>query len=343
MKKILIIAILCIVGISCQTEELVVNNAPRENLAADAQLVGKLLQMAQYPTAVDNVVDNTSCFSVRLPFTVIVNGQTVLVDAVSDYQAIRNILDASSTDNDSVAIQFPVNVTYADYSTATLQTQAEFNTAVTNCVSSIELSCINIGFPVGVNTYDSENQIADIFDLNDEQALFQFLGTVTMYDAVTLNYPVSFTAPDGTVTSINNNDQLETAIDNFTDECLATVDPGPGPGPDPTFDDIITDGTWYVSYFFRDQDDTDDYENFDFTFNANGTITITITGSGGSTGTWATFTDSGDFELDLTFTASALDELAEDWTVIDYSEDIIKLQKVSGGGDDIRSLHFTKN
>jgi hypothetical protein len=341
MKKILVIAILCIVGISCQTEELVVNNAPQDNLVADAQLAGKLLQMAQYPTAIDNVVDNTSCFSLQLPFTVVVNGQTLVVDAVSDYQVIRDILDASSTDNDSVTIQFPINITYADYSTATLQTQSELNAAVTNCVSSIELSCISLGFPLGVNTYDSENQIADTFDLNNEQALFEFLQTISIYDAVTLNYPISFTAPDGTVTSISNNDGLETAIDNFTDECLAGVDPGPGPGPDPTFDDIITDGTWYVSYFFRDQDDTDDYENYDFTFNDNGTVTVT--GGSGSTGTWATFIDSGDLELDLTFTASALDELAEDWTVIDYSPTLIKLQKVSGGGDDIRSLHFTKN
>ena len=142
---------------------------------------------------------------------------------------------------------------------------------------------------------------------------------------------------------LNSNNDLEAAIDNYTDECLALLnpDPDPGPGPDPDFEEVITAGVWHVSYFFRDQDETEDYEDFDFTFNNNGTVTIT--GGGPSSGSWDLSIDDGDLELDLNFSSSALDELSEDWTIMEYTETTIKLQKVSGGGDDIRSLHFTRN
>lgn len=340
MKRIILLALLAVVGISCQTEELVVNNAPQDNIAAGTPLAGKLKRMVQYPTAIDNVADGTGCFSVNRPFTVTVNSQTVTVDGVEDYQTIRNIIDEDNSGSDIVAIQFPITVTYADYSEAILETQQQFNEAVSNCAESIELSCINLVFPVEVNTYDSQNQLAETFDVSTEAGLFQFLQELNLYDAVALSYPLSFTAPDGTTLSIADNTALEAAIDNYTDECLEQLNPGPD--PDPVFEDVITSGTWYVSYFFRDQDETDDYAPYDFTFNSNGNIGVTG-GPGAITGNWATFTDSGELELGLTFSSAALSELAEDWTVVNFTSTVIQLQKVSGGGDDIRHLTFTKN
>jgi hypothetical protein len=182
-------------------------------------------------------------------------------------------------------------------------------------------------------------QIADTFNLNNEAALYQFLQTIGQYDAVSLDYPVNFTSPQGVVSVINNNNELDAAINSFTDECLAALNPEPEPVG--TFEDIITSGNWYVHYFFRDQDDTDDYAAYDFTFNDGGTITVT--GGSGITGTWTTFTDSGDLELYLAFNSSALSELAEDWTVTNYTATEIVMEKVSGGGDEIRYLTFRKN
>jgi hypothetical protein len=340
MKRIIFLLALCITAFSCQTEELVVNNAPQDNLAADAALAGKLKRMAQYPTAVDNVVDGTACFSVQMPFTVTVNAQTVMVDGTEDYQTIRNIIDQNNSDNDIVVIQFPVNVTYADYTGTTIANQAQFNEAVSGCVGSIELSCINLVFPLEINTYNIQDQLGQTFDLGTEEALFEFIQTLNLYDAVAFDYPISFTAPNGSVLSIANNDELEAAIDSYTDECLDALIPGPD--PETPFEEVITSGTWYVSYFFRDQDDTEDYEDYDFTFNTNGTINITG-GSSAITGNWATFTDDGELELDLTFSSSALSELAEDWTVVNFTATVIELQKVSGGGDEIRYLTFTRN
>lgn len=343
MKRILIVALYCLIGISCQTEELVINNAPQDNLVGNTILLGKLARLVQYPTAIDNVADNTSCFALQLPFSAVVNAQTVIVDSAAGYQAIREILAEDDSNTDNVTIQFPVTITFRDYTQTTITNQAAFNSAIANCTSSIELSCIDLLYPLQVQTYNSQNQIADTFALNSEQALYQFVTTLAQYDAVTLNYPVTLTTPEGTAIAIASNSELEAAIDSYTDECLAALNPGTGPGPgtNPTFAQTITSGTWYVSYFFRDEESTGEYGGFDFTFNSNGSITVM--GDGGSSGSWNTTLDGSELEFDLTFSDSDLEELGEDWTVTEWTATEVKLQKVSGGGDDIRSLYFKKN
>lgn len=339
MKKILLTALLSIAALSCQTEETVVNNAPQDNLINNTALTGKLLRMAQYPTAIDNVIDGTGCFSIQFPFTVVANGQTITIDATNDYQTIRNILAEDDSDNDVVTIQFPVNITYADYTQAVLANQAQFNNVVSNCIQSIELSCIDLDFPIGLNTYNSQNQLAEAFDIANEESLFEFLTTLSLYDAVTLDYPINFQTPGGSTINIQDNSQLESAINSYTDECLAALNPGPD--PDLIFEEIIVQGTWYVSYFFRDEEQTEDYAGYDFDFDSGGIILVT----GGDNlihGNWTTFQED-ELEIDMAYNTTAFDELSEDWTVVEFTETLIKLQKVSGGGDDIRWLHFTRN
>lgn len=338
MKRILIIIAICILAVSCQTDELVVNNAPQDNLIGNTSLISKLMQMSQYPTTVDNVVDNTSCFAIQLPYNVVVNGQPITVNDESDYQEIQNILDEDDSNEDTIAIQFPVNVTYADYSEAPLATQSQFNEAIANCTGTIELACIGLSYPLGIKTYNSNNQLAETFNLGSKKGLYEFLNEdLGLYDAVTFIYPMPFSTPNGTSITIENNSQLESTIDSYTDDCTGVI-----PNPNPVFDDVITQGTWYVSYFFRDFDQTDDYEDFDFTFLDNGTASV----SGGSspiTGTWNSYEDSGQLEVVFTFSSSALEELEEDWDVTEFSETLIKMRHVSGGGDDIRYLYLTRN
>src|SRR5688572_26535181 len=118
MKRILTIITIYILALSCQTDELVINNTPQDNLIGNTSLISKLMQMSQYHTTIDNVVDNTSCFAIQFPYNVVVNGQPIAVNDESDYQVIQNILDEDDSNEDTIAIQFPVNVTYADYSEA---------------------------------------------------------------------------------------------------------------------------------------------------------------------------------------------------------------------------------
>jgi len=103
----------------------------------------------------------------------------------------------------------------------------------------------------------------------------------------------------------------------------------------------LTSGDWYVNYYFDDVDETADFADFLFNFASDNTATATDT-NGTTNGAW--FTSSGDqteLELNLNFgTAYPLDELAEDWDVLEVTNEMIRLKDVSGGDGSTDFLTF---
>ncbi|WP_397362442.1 hypothetical protein [Olleya sp. R77988] len=119
-------------------------------------------------------------------------------------------------------------------------------------------------------------------------------------------------------------DELE-----FESDCIS----GGGSLDDTALVGSLTTGDWYVTYYFDDTDETSNYSDYVFNFATDGTSTATNT-SGTTNGSW--FTSSGDetdLELNLNFgTTSPLDELADDWDVLQVTSDIISLKDISGDG-----------
>lgn len=99
--------------------------------------------------------------------------------------------------------------------------------------------------------------------------------------------------------------------------------------------------TWVVSYFWdKDKDETSDFAGYTFLFNADGTLTASLPGHADRTGTW-TLSDS-DTKLTLKIAGTeALDELNEDWQVLEFSDTLIKLQDDNDTHEEV--LHFQKN
>jgi hypothetical protein len=338
MKKIVVFALMCIICISCETESHIIKNEPQDNILNNPALKSKLLRVSQYKTAVDNVIDGTSCFAVNLPVTVVVNDQPVIIDDAADYQQVRDILEASADDTDSVLIQFPITVTYADYTEQPIANQPEFNNAVAGCQSSMELSCMQLLYPLEIKAYDFDNQFAEVFTIGNKRALFRFLNQQSNYGAVSFAYPLTLNNPDGTGISIADNTLLESTIDSYTQECLDMLIPGP---VELEFEEVIVQGSWHVSYFFRDTDQTSDYAAYDFTFNPDGTVAVS--GVTPNTGTWESYTDSGELKAEYTFSSTSLEELEEDWTVTEFTATLIKMEHESGGGSEIRYFYLQKN
>lgn len=336
MKNLLIVVILSLISFSCEKEELTVSTPPEDNLVINLNLRNKLSRITQYETSVDNIIDNTNCFAVNFPYTITVNNQTLTLEDESDYQTVKNIIDEDDSDSDIVSFSFPITVTYYDYSVQTFANIQELNTAIAGCVSSQELACMQFNYPLGIKTYDSQNILGETFSIASKKGLFELLKELDNYDAVTFNYPLLFTTPNNATVTLTNNQELDTTINNFISDCNTVVD------PDPDFNDIITQGSWYVSYFFRDTDQTDDYEIYDFVFDGGGTVSVTGESSPIG-GTWVSFNDDSELKVIFVFSSSNLEELQEDWTITEVTQNVVKMEHISGGGDDIRKLHFTKN
>lgn len=333
MKRTIAITVLSLLALSCETEESAVNTSPQNNLSESIALTAKLRQVAQNQTAVDDFIDGSNCFAIQFPYSVVVDGQTVVLDFEADYETVRSLANGSTTGGD-VTINFPVTVVYADYSETTFATQAAFDSAKANCTGSTELSCMGITFPLGVFTYDSNNQLAESFDIGSNEALFELLTDIESYDALAFEFPITFNSPDGSVV-IENNNQLEAAINNYTDECLALLNPE----PQPTVSDYLTDGTWYVSYFFSYSEQTVAYQDYDFVFNDNGTVQVT--GPVPDNGIWNISATSE--QAEFSFSESTLDSLEGTWTITNATETLIEMHRESTGVDPEKFLSLSKN
>ena len=106
----------------------------------------------------------------------------------------------------------------------------------------------------------------------------------------------------------------------------------------------LTNGDWYVTYFFDDTDETADYADYTFNFASNHTATATDS-NGTTNGNWSTFAgDETVLGLNLNFGASMpLDELANEWDVLEVTNDIIRLKDISGGDGTEEFLTFERN
>lgn len=105
----------------------------------------------------------------------------------------------------------------------------------------------------------------------------------------------------------------------------------------------LTSGDWYVTYFFDDTDETSDFADYVFNFASDNTVTATDM-SGTTNGSWSTTSgDDTELGLNLNFgTGIPLDELADDWDVLEVTNDIIRLKDVSGGDGSEDFLTFER-
>lgn len=341
IKHFIQLALLAFLFGSCQKDSSVINeNQNPSNIIPNSPLANLLSRTSQNPTSFDNVIDTTSCFRVQLPVSINVNTQDITVTNQDDYQLVQNAIDANSNDDDIVHFYFPITIQYQNFTTQVISNSDQLHDAIESCSEDDgfdEIDCIAINYPISINIYDSNNQVANTISIQSNSQLFNFITTLSNGIIAAIVYPISVTNSNGQNTVINSNAALETFIDNSIDECDDS-----GGGSNTTFATTITSGSWHVSYFYKDQDETVEYTGYHFTFINNGTINV-IKNTNNSIGSWSTYTDSGQNKINLSFDDSNLDELDEDWVIIEYSATTIRLKHLSGGGSEIRYLYFSKN
>lgn len=114
--------------------------------------------------------------------------------------------------------------------------------------------------------------------------------------------------------------------------------------------DTVTAGTWRITYYYdTDKEETSNYSGYNFTFGSTGQLTAT-NGANTYTGTWS-ITDSNsnddtmdDLDFNILFTVPpALEELSDDWDILEVTDTKIKLVDISGGSGGTDYLTFEKN
>lgn len=98
----------------------------------------------------------------------------------------------------------------------------------------------------------------------------------------------------------------------------------------------IKEGTWRVSYYWDQKDETSNFTGYAFMFGDNGVL-MAHKGAAMYTGTWS----QTDTKLTLNFTDPVLSELNNDWLFSEKTNSLIKLKDDNPAQDD--QLHLAKN
>ena len=342
MKKsyLLLYSLFALMFFSCQDETETIKVNAEDSFTKTSPIASLISRVSQYETTADNVLDGTSNCSIKLPAHVTVNGQYVYVASEADFQAVQNIKNQSSLDDDKVHFGYPITIIYPNYQEDSIASETELESTLAEYGDDSlfrDITCIDFNYPISINIYNSNNQVASSVTIYNDSELNNFLQNLVAEEIVGIVFPITLTKTTGGNVVINNNTQLEAAINTAIDDCVV-------PGPTPlVLSDVLANGTWYISYFFDDNNDSTNYFNgYNFHFNSNGTSTA-IKNSTTINGHWDIHNETTYQKIDLNFDGSVLEELNEDWKVLEFTATSIRLKHESGGGSDNHYLNFTKN
>ncbi len=340
MKKGLqyFLLILCFSFIySCQEEESSIIQDTTQNLYTISPVSKLVERVTQNNTSVDDVLDNTSVFKVKLPVSITLNEVDLTVSNEADYVIIKNLKEASNSDDDIVSYTYPIVVSLRNYAETTVSSLSQLNDVIAQYEDLKDISCIAFQFPIVINEYDTSNQIANTVTFVSNSQVINYLFNLQPNVYYSFVFPIAMTDSMNQPIIFNSNSELETFIEGSIDDCENSS------STPLYFNTVITAGTWRVSYFYEDEDgdETSDFNGFVFTFFTNGNATA-VNGASTINGSWTTFLDSGFNFLELQYDGDTLDEIEEDWKVIEFTETLIRLKHESGGGG-TDYLNFTRN
>ncbi len=320
---------------SCQEEFEELPQADEQQTIMASSSTAKLLeQTAANDGSFDNIVDGASCFAVKFPYTVNVNGIDITIDSREDLHLIEEIFDQLEDDTDFLEILFPITITLADYTEITINNVEELIALAEECVEGgddDDIECIDFVYPVTFFTFDiNEVQTGSVTVTNDEE-LRRFLEGLDDDDLISIDFPVTLELYDGTKITVENNAELAITIENAREACDEDDDDDYN---DDDFtkerlDNLLVECPWLVHEVKRDAVSlTDQYFEYLMFFTEDGMVTVRDRQGNVLNGFWATrITDRG-VMLNMEF--DVLVDFSLEWFVYEVGEGKIKLYQEGG-------------
>ena len=293
-------------------------------LVANSSLTDLMLRASANSVASDNVLDNSSCFSVELPVTIVISDTTITINSESDLAELEDILE--DFDDDLPSFVFPITIVFSDYSELVIQNQDQLDALLDECFEDDDnLECVDFVYPISFSVLNTDFIVIDTVTIEDSEALYDFLERLEDEDEtllVSLNFPVSLEFFNGEIVTVNSNQELTDAIERA--EAICEDDTLIGCSPE-EIEVLLEECSWELD------DEFDDFDDLEVTFNEDGTLQINGEDlSEPITGNWeVSDTDNGTF-LILSNLTGLQQDLEGEWLITECEDDELEIVNASG-------------
>lgn len=336
--QVLLLSLLGLVFFSCQKDDETKVKIPVDSLTTTSPLTSLVSRVSQNPTAIDNILDGTSYCSVQLPVTVIIDDNKVVVSSKEDYKWISSIIAEYDTDDDKIKFVYPITMVYRNYSQIVVNNEVQLKKIIDSYEDEKdfhEIDCVDFNYPIVINSYNSDSQIAKSYNIQSNSQFFNFLDNLKATDIIGVVFPIIMTSNiNGQIASftINNSNELYTIIENSLDLCDIPIG-----STNLDISNLIINGTWNISNFLdNNEDETAEFSGYNFNFTSNGTVSI-LKNYNFINGTWSSYIDGGVRKFKISLIGETLDEIEKEWEVVTFNATTIRLKH------DTHYMCFTKN
>lgn len=312
---------------SCQEEfELVDGQKSEQNILAHSNTADLIEKASTYDGSYDNMVDGASCFAVKFPYTVSLNGRDIPINSKDDLQSIKKMLAELLDERALLDLIFPVKITLGDFSEILVENREDLAELVLDCMEGGEdrIGCIEFIYPITLFTLELDNQQAGEAIVDSDMEMRRFFAELDNGLMVNLHYPIQLKKWDGGIMEIGNMEELVSALEHAKKECdnvkLLTKK---------ALDDFLVKCPLKVREVWRQKvDSSDRYYGSILAFSLDGTVILTYKNGDGIAGIWSgSETDQGVL-LDLQFPDTA--DFTLDWQVYRPEDQAIILYRDNG-------------
>lgn len=327
--SILYFLFICITFTSCRKEELVLIEAPVEEiLTANSSIANLMLKMSINDGSDDNIIDKSNCFNVGFPVEVTANAKKINVKSKEDYKIVEYIFDDDDDDVDVLDITYPITIILEDFSEVTINSFTELNNHSSNCLGENEvdddIECLDFQYPITASSFNKSNEVITISTISSDVGLNYFLKNLHEDLVVTINFPINVTLSDNSVISINNLLELESTINTYKNDCDEDddYDHNDDDCDDCDVEELISKLTncdgWIVDQLDRDSSTYDNvYDGYTFNFLPDGSVSV-YWSSVNAYGTWVAYGTKNN--ITVTINIPDLPLCNNDWILSEMSE-----------------------
>ncbi|MEP1093469.1 MAG: hypothetical protein ABJG78_00065 [Cyclobacteriaceae bacterium] len=320
----------------CQEEKVeIIEPSPQEVITANSTLKELVLRMTLNDGSVDNLIDDSSCISVKLPVTVVVGDKDIVIDSAENLATLEIILEES--EDDDLEIVFPITIVLPNYSELLVNNQDELEDLQDICDEGDDddIECLDFKYKLDLFVFDAQKETAEIITINSDKEMFLFFSNLSDADLVGFEFPLSLVQFDGTEVEVNDNVELEESIEDLIDAC----DEGDNQNQIEAF---LAGGEWVVTFFQDTTNVSIAFNDFILIFNQDETIIVEGEQGENIAGEWkVNFSDdkqSFTLELDFDTDEPPFIWLDAEWNITDYSETHMKMEAESELTDLMKNL-----